>query len=113
MKKLSSAKEYKKLYMTKQWRVLRDQILARDYWKCQKKDCGQFLQRGRNHPRSAVVHHIVPHKGDLNLFYDMQNLQAVCWTCHSGEIQSEEARGYSERIGIDGWPVDPRHPCAR
>ncbi|MFZ9078868.1 MAG: hypothetical protein ACO23H_10065 [Alphaproteobacteria bacterium] len=40
------------------------------------------------------------------LFY----MQSVCWTCHSGDIQSTEALGYDSTIASDGWPVDPRHP---
>ena len=88
MKRSSSAVEYRKMYMTKRWRILRDKILVRDNYQCQHKGCGQFLQPGRNHPRSAVVHHLVPHKGDHGLFYSPNNLQAVCWTCHSGDIQN-------------------------
>ena len=33
-------------------------------------------------------------------------IEAVCWQCHSGAIQSEEALGYDKTIGLDGWPVD-------
>ena len=58
----------------------------------------------------AVVNHKMPHKGNLTLFYDPSNLEAVCWSCHSGAIQSEEALGYDTTIGSDGWPVDDRHP---
>jgi 5-methylcytosine-specific restriction protein A len=112
MKRSSSAVEYRKMYMTKRWRILRDKILVRDNYQCQHKGCGQFLQSGRNHPRSAVVHHLVPHKGDHGLFYSPNNLQAVCWTCHSGDIQSQEALGYDNEIGADGWPTDPAHPGA-
>jgi hypothetical protein len=24
-----------------------------------------------------------------------------------------EHRGFDKAIGVDGWPVDPRHPCYR
>jgi len=47
------------------------------------------------------------------MFHDIDNLQAVCWTCHSGSIQSIEAKGFDATIGADGWPVDPQHPGAR
>lgn len=69
-----------------------------------------MLTDGRRSPRSAVVHHVKPHKGDVELFYDLENLQCVCWECHSGAIQSEEILGYDRAIGHDGWPVDPKHP---
>lgn len=60
--------------------------------------------------RSAVVHHLKPHKGDLGLFFDLDNLQSVCWTCHSGDIQLTEELGYDSTIGADGWPTYPKHP---
>ena len=107
------AEQYRKLYMTKRWRSLRLEVLARDLYTCQNKGCGSRLVSGRSDPRSAVVHHKKAHKGNLELFYDLGNLEAVCWTCHSGEIQSQEALGYDTAIGADGWPTDPAHPGAR
>ena len=104
------ADEYRKLYRTKHWRHLREQALLRDMFKCQR--CKVALKRGRTEPQSAVVHHIEAHKGNHDLFFDIDNLQSVCWSCHSGVIQSEEARGYSTQIGADGWPIDPKHPGA-
>lgn len=105
------AAEYRKLYQTAQWRRLREVALVRDMFRCQRCKC--FVKRGRSHPQSAVVHHIKAHKGDNDLFFDIDNLQVVCWTCHSGVIQSEEARGYSTEIGSDGWPTDSNHPGVR
>jgi hypothetical protein len=29
---------------------------------------------------------------------------------HESAKKREEARGYSTRVGAEGWPVDPRHP---
>jgi len=104
----AEAEEYRKLYQRREWRLLREQALLRDMFRCQR--CGCNLKRGRTEPQSAVVHHITPHKGDINLFMDLDNLQSVCWSCHSGVIQSEEALGYSNEIGEDGWPIDPKHP---
>lgn len=104
------AAEYRKLYQSKQWRILREQALLRDLFKCQHKGCNAQLKRGRSNPRSAVVHHVKPHKGNLDLFFDLDNLQSVCWACHSGDIQSIENRGFDVTIGDDGWPIDPQHP---
>ena len=104
------AAEYRKLYQSKQWRILREQALLRDLFKCQHKGCGVPLKRGRSNPRSAVVHHVTAHKGNLDLFFDLANLQSVCWACHSGDIQSIENRGFDVTIGDDGWPIDPQHP---
>jgi 5-methylcytosine-specific restriction protein A len=106
----TTADEYRKLYYTKQWRTLRGTILTRDHYRCQR--CNVNLTSGRSDPRSAIVHHKQPHKGNLTLFYDPSNLEAVCWSCHSGGIQSEEVLGYNTTIGADGWPVDARHPAS-
>ena len=103
------AAKYRKLYQGKAWRMLREQVLLRDGYRCQHKTCGVILQRGRTLPNSAIVHHIEAHKGDSELFYDISNLQSVCWTCHSGDIQSIENRGYDTTMGADGWPIDPKH----
>jgi 5-methylcytosine-specific restriction enzyme A len=60
---------------------------------------------------ATVADHIVAHKGDATLFWDPSNLQSLCDPHHSGAKQSEERTGYSSAIGIDGWPIDPRHPA--
>ena len=59
---------------------------------------------------AEVVHHRIAHKGDWSLFTDYDNLEALCKRCHDSEAQSIERRGYNNRIGDDGWPVDPDHP---
>jgi 5-methylcytosine-specific restriction protein A len=107
----SNLTEYRHPYYTKQWAVLRREALTRDGYQCQR--CRVILTNGRRSPRSAVVHHIKAHKGDMVLFYDLANLQAVCWQCHSGAIQSEEVKGYDSTIGQDGWPVSPNHPSVK
>jgi hypothetical protein len=109
-KRSAEAQTYRTLYSTKHWKTLRRQALTRDEYRCQHSGCGAHLQAGRDHPRSAVVHHLKPHKGNLELSLDLDNLQSVCWTCHSWDIQSAEARGYESTIGTDGWPVDLKHP---
>lgn len=102
---------YRRLYKTRQWAALREEVIQRDMGMCRK--CGARLTLGRSGPRAAVVHHKKPHKGDVELFFDKGNLESVCWACHSGVIQSEEKLGFSTEIGIDGWPVDPAHPANR
>ena len=109
MKRSKTAEKYRRLYQTKQWRLLRGTILTRDSYRCQR--CGVTLTNGRSNPRSAVVHHKEPHRGNEQRFYDPSNVEAVCWQCHSGAIQSEEVLGYDATIGADGWPVDDRHPA--
>ena len=57
-----------------------------------------------------LVDHIKPHKGDLNLFWDQDNWQPLCKSCHDRDKQSEERRGYSLQLDDSGWPIDPKHP---
>lgn len=33
--------------------------------------------------------HVVPHRGDMELFYDANNWQALCRACHSRKTQAE------------------------
>jgi 5-methylcytosine-specific restriction protein A len=58
-----------------------------------------------------VVHHKVAHDGDERLFFDTSNWESLCKRCHDSDEQSEEIRGHSTRLGLDGWPVDARHPA--
>jgi hypothetical protein len=61
---------------------------------------------------ATLVDHDVPHHGDPNAFV-LGKLTSMCWSCHSRGKQRAEIdakRGYSEAIGVDGWPLDPRHP---
>lgn len=54
---------------------------------------------------ATVVDHILPHKGDVNLFWDVTgNWQALCKPHHDKHKQREE-RGSTQCIGADGWPV--------
>ena len=82
-KRSTEAQKYRTLYSTKHLKTLRRQALTRDKYRCQHSGCCAYLQVGGDHPCSAVVHHLEPHKGDLEPFFDLDNLQSVCWTCHS------------------------------
>ncbi|MBI6975727.1 HNH endonuclease [Pseudomonas lactis] len=39
---------------------------------------------------ATEVDHIVPHKGDMVLFWDRSNWQALCHSCHSRKTASED-----------------------
>lgn len=58
-----------------------------------------------------VVDHIVPHRGDVGLFWDFANTQTLCKPCHDGRKQAEERRGASARRGggVRGWGVSNRY----
>lgn len=55
---------------------------------------------------ATVVDHIVPHKGDQQLFWDVEgNWQSLCKPHHDRDKQREE-RGSTQAVGDDGWPVE-------
>jgi 5-methylcytosine-specific restriction protein A len=70
--------------------------------------CEQCEREGRLTP-ATVVDHVEPHKGDYNKFR-LGRLQSLCQSCHSSTKAIIEKRGYDPAIGVDGWPIDPRHP---
>ena len=97
------------LFRTARWKATRERVLRRDIYTCQS--CHVGLTNGRTHPRAAVVHHLVQHHGVEELFWCQDDgLEAACKQCHDGRHQSAERMGYSDQIGADGLPVDPRHP---
>lgn len=90
-------------YKLKSWFNLRDRQLGR------QPLCERHKERGK-YVAATVVHHKVPHRGDRALFIDPDNLESLCKACHDGEAQQQEKRGFSSRVGPDGWPTDDGHP---
>ena len=70
--------------------------------------CAYCLRKGLV-TAATVADHIVPHKGDARSQWTGP-LQSLCHSCHVGEKAVEEHRGYSDQIGLDGLPIDPKHP---
>lgn len=40
-----------------------------------------------------TVDHVIPHRGEMTLFWDRTNWMSLCGTCHSSKKQREEAQG--------------------
>lgn len=99
----SEAREYRKLYKTARWERLRQQQLGKAPF------CQWCEAKGRTTP-ATVCHHTEPHRGDHAKFYDPNNLTSLCAPCHDNDAGDIERRGYSTEIGVDGYPVDPKHP---
>lgn len=74
--------------------------------------CRMCLDHGRI-TEATVVDHIIPHKGDPELFWDENNWASLCADCHNSSKQSQEKRGYSSDVGMNGWPLDDNHPANR
>ena len=58
---------------------------------------------------AEVVDHIKPHKGNMVLFWDRSNWQALSKTCHDSYKQRLERTGRVEGCTIEGLPLDPGH----
>jgi 5-methylcytosine-specific restriction protein A len=59
---------------------------------------------------ATICDHVEPHHGDLNKFWSGP-FQSLCKRCHDHAKRFVEMRGYRPDIGLDGWPLDPRHPA--
>ncbi len=102
-------KKDRREYDTKRWRD------AREIYLTKNPLCVLCAQMGRA-AEATVVDHIRPWKdggtdAERNqLFWNQDNWQALCASCHSGVKRMEELHGYSQACGVDGLPVDRRHP---
>jgi len=71
--------ETRKRYSTEAWKTLRAIVLG------QQPVCVE-CQRAP----STTVDHIVPHRGEYALFWDITNLAGMCRECHSRKTQRGE-----------------------
>jgi len=49
---------------------------------------------------ARIADHVEPHHNDPIKFWNGK-LQSLCAHCHESRKNA---------IGVDGWPIDPRHP---
>jgi len=89
-------------YQHRSWRRRRKQQLA------QQPFCAICLAQGRS-TAACVVDHVIPHRGDRTAF-KLGQLQSLCESCHNSTKQQIEKHGFVRDIGLDGKPVDKRHP---
>jgi len=90
------------IYSDKFW------MARRKYQLQQHPFCKMCLEDGR-YVAATVVDHVVPHKGNQRSFL-MGEIQSLCVLHHDSSKKRIEARGYDNRIGTDGMPVDGNHP---
>ncbi|MFQ6553407.1 HNH endonuclease [Aestuariibius insulae] len=83
-----SEKPWRAWQKTARWQKLRLRVLNRDGLVCQQT--GVLLIGLHPAPNSPVVDHILPHRGDPVLFWDVQNLQTVSKQWHDREKQRRE-----------------------
>ena len=63
------------------WRKARAAFLQRNPL------CNECMKHGRLTP-ATVVDHVIPHRGDQKLFWDEDNWQALCKSCHDRKTGS-------------------------
>lgn len=102
----ASDRSLRHLYATKRWRHpvdgVRARIIARAGGCCEWPGCGVLLVGERHAPNIPVVDHIEPHKGNLVLFWDEGNLQALCKRCHDTHKQRQDHARRATGQG-EGW----------
>lgn len=99
-------KPWRHLYKTKRWLRLR-------MWQLAHHPLCAWCRKKNRLVRATVVHHVKRHEGHEGLFFDSENLASLCKPCHDSTAQQIEKTGYSDEIGLDGFPVDPQHPFAK
>jgi 5-methylcytosine-specific restriction protein A len=81
-----SKDEARKWYRTAAWQDMRQRQL-RDAPLCQSRD-ETLVQRSCG-AIATDVDHRRPHRGDRGLFFDPDNLQSLCKSCHSRKTRLE------------------------
>ena len=62
---------------------------------------------------ATLVDHIIPHRGDMTLFWDRGNWQPLCKACHDSVKSREERSGVVIGCDVNGLPLDPAHHWRR
>jgi 5-methylcytosine-specific restriction endonuclease McrA len=90
---------YQYLYKTKGWQ-------ARRLWQLRREPyCRMCHTMQRRQTMATVADHIVPHKGNHQLFWDRNNLQSLCMVHHGEKIQQEKGAPVRIAVDADGWPL--------
>ena len=79
---------YQHLYVSRRWKTNRKAFLTAH------PICNICKTRA-----ATVVDHIEPHKGDLKMFWDRSNWQALCKPCHDRKTATEDG-GFGNPRGV-------------
>ena len=93
--------KHSKLYNNRTWRQKRAEQLSIEPL------CRYCKARGII-TVATVADHVVPHRGDLVLFWEGK-LQSLCQKCHSGAKAELENTGRLRGCDTDGVPIDAGH----
>lgn len=82
---------WRRWYKTAAWQRLRWSVLERDLFTCTM--CGRI----EANTALLVADHVIPHRGDERMFWDIANIACVCAQCHNSTKQRLEKHG---RFGL-------------
>lgn len=82
---------------------------ARRAWLARHPLCACCEANGYVQP-AEVVDHVVPHKGDRDLFWDSDNWQPLCAWCHNAVKQPIEAAFIAGRVAVSLLRLDREVP---
>lgn len=88
-----------KWYKTANWHKLR-------LWQLKREPLCRFCRSMGILTSGNVVDHKKPHRGNIDLFFDRENLQTLCSSCHSSTKQRIEKSGdfgCDEKGMVKGW----------
>lgn len=91
LKQTNEPKLYRQRETRKDWEKLSKDFLATHPF------CVACYKKGIL-TKSTETDHIIPHKGNIELFYDVRNLQALCKSCHSKKTNSEDTIRYKRYL---------------
>ncbi len=52
----------------------------------------EICKKNGKFTKATVVDHIIPHKGNMKLFWDTDNWQALCKPCHDKKTLTEDVQ---------------------
>jgi len=85
-------KPSRRWYNWARWKRKRDDQLSREPLCC-------YCEREGRTTLAELADHIEPHREDFERFWHGA-LQSLCWSCHSGTKQREEARADRTDVGF-------------
>lgn len=100
---MADYRDYHALYHTQRWRKLRRATLDAEPF------CRMCLASGIV-TSATVADHIVPHRGDEELFWQGER-QGLCKVCHDTGKARIERIGFDSACDLDGYPTDLYHPA--
>ena len=80
----SAARPWSRLYDSARWRRLSARVRSR------QPVCESCKAAGHTPRPTRVTDHVIPHRGDLQLFYAESNLRAMCAECHNEKSRREQ-----------------------